>query len=103
MLKFWLQISNDEQLKRFKARQTDPLKKWKLTDEDWRNREKRPEYEEAVVEMLERTDTSFAPWILVEANDKRYARVKVIETVIEYLERALEFHGFEIPPETPGS
>ena len=53
--------------------------------------------------MLERTDTSFAPWILVEANDKRYARVKVIETVIEYLERALEFHGFEIPPETSGS
>jgi polyphosphate kinase 2 (PPK2 family) len=103
MLKFWLQISDDEQLKRFKDRQKDPLKKWKLTDEDWRNREKRPQYEDAVIEMLERTDTSFAPWILVEANDKRFARVKVIETVNEYLERALESHGFEIPPETPGS
>ncbi len=103
ILKFWLQISDDEQLKRFKARQKDPLKKWKLTDEDWRNREKRPAYEEAVVEMLERTDTSFAPWILVEANDKRYARVKVIETVNAYLERALEAQGFEVPPETPGS
>lgn len=103
MLKFWMHVTDDEQLKRFKARQTDPLKNWKLTDEDWRNREKRPQYEEAVVEMLERTDTSFAPWILVEANDKRYGRVKVIETVNANIERALEKVGIEIPPETPGS
>ncbi len=102
ILKFWIHISDEEQLARFKARQTDPLKKWKLTDEDWRNREKRPQYEEAVIEMLERTDTSFAPWILVEGNDKRYARVKVIETVIEHIEKALERAGIEIPPETPG-
>lgn len=103
ILKFWMHISDEEQLARFKARQTDPLKQWKLTDEDWRNREKRPEYEEAVVEMLERTDTSFAPWILVEANDKRYARVKVIETVIQQIEMALAKAGIEIPPETPGT
>ena len=102
ILKFYLHISPEEQLARFKARQTDPLKKWKLTDEDWRNREKRPQYEGAVIEMLERTDTSFAPWILVEGNDKRYARVKVIETVIEHIEKALERAGIEIPPETPG-
>jgi len=103
MLKFWMQVSDEEQLARFKARQNEPLKKWKLTDEDWRNREKRPAYEEAVVEMLERTDTSYAPWILVEANDKRYARIKVIETVNEYIERGLARVGIEIPPETPGS
>lgn len=103
ILKFWLHISDEEQLARFKARQTDPLKKWKLTDEDWRNREKRPEYEDAVIEMLERTDTSFAPWIMVEGNDKRYARVKVIETVITHIELALERAGIDIPPETPGS
>ena len=103
ILKFWIHISDEEQLARFKARQVDPLKKWKLTDEDWRNREKRPEYEKAVIEMLERTDTIFAPWIMVEGDDKRYARVKVIETVIEYIEGALERAGIEIPPETPGS
>lgn len=103
LLKFWLHVSEDEQLKRFKDRQTDPLKKWKLTDEDWRNREKRPEYEAAVIEMLERTDTSCAPWIIIEGNDKRYARVKVIETVCAEIERALESVGIEVPPETPGS
>lgn len=103
ILKFWLHISDKEQLRRFKARQVDPLKQWKLTDEDWRNREKRPQYEEAVVEMLERTDTSFAPWILVEAESKRYARVKVIETITSHIEAALDKHGIEVPPETPGT
>ncbi|MFZ1853846.1 MAG: hypothetical protein WAU06_02895, partial [Candidatus Nanopelagicales bacterium] len=90
ILKFWMHVSDEEQLRRFKARQTDPLKFWKLTDEDWRNREQRKAYEEAVVEMLERTDTSFAPWVLVEGDSKRYARVKVIETVVAEIERALE-------------
>ena len=103
MLKFWMHVSDEEQLRRFKARQTDPLKFWKLTDEDWRNREQRVAYEEAVVEMLERTDTSFAPWILVEGDNKRYARVKVIETVVAEIERALERVGIQLPPETPGS
>lgn len=101
--KFWLHVDADEQLRRFKERQTDPLKKWKLTDEDWRNREKRPEYEDALIEMLERTDTSFAPWVLVEGNDKRYARVKVLETVISQIEEGLARAGIEVPPETPGS
>lgn len=99
LLKFWMHISDDEQLKRFKDRKNNPLKNWKLTDEDWRNREKRAEYEEAVVEMLERTDTGFAPWIVVEANDKRYARIKVIETVIAGIETALQNVGIELPPE----
>jgi AMP-polyphosphate phosphotransferase len=103
MLKFWMHVTDEEQLRRFKDRQNNPLKRWKLTDEDWRNREKRAAYEDAVVEMLERTDTSYSPWILVEANDKRYARVKVIETINEYIERALAANGIEIPPETPGS
>ncbi|MBP7972520.1 MAG: polyphosphate kinase 2 family protein [Candidatus Nanopelagicales bacterium] len=103
ILKFWMHVSDEEQLRRFKARQTDPLKFWKLTDEDWRNREQRKAYEEAVVEMLERTDTSFAPWVLVEGDSKRYARVKVIETVVAEIERALERVGIELPPETPGS
>ena len=101
LIKFWLEISPDEQLKRFEARKIDPLKNWKLTDEDWRNREKRPEYEVAVTEMLERTDSSFAPWTLVEANDKRYARVKVIEHVVSEIERALAAAGIELPPESP--
>ncbi len=102
ILKFWMHISDDEQLRRFKSRQNDPLKHWKLTDEDWRNREKRPAYETAVTEMLERTDTSFAPWIVVEANDKGYARVKVLESVNAGIEAALAQVGIELPPETPG-
>ncbi len=101
LMKFWMQISDEEQLRRFKSRQNEPLKKWKLTDEDWRNREKRPAYEDAVIEMYEKTDTSFAPWILVEANNKRYARVKVIEAVIDRFEKALEAMGIEVPPATP--
>lgn len=101
LLKFWIHTSHDEQLARFEARKQDPLKRWKLTDEDWRNREKRPQYEAAVLDMLEQTNTSFAPWILVEGNDKRFARVKVIETVNDYIERALIDNGIELPPEMP--
>jgi polyphosphate kinase 2 (PPK2 family) len=102
--KFWLHISAEEQLRRFERRQNDPLKAWKITDEDWRNREKRPQYVEAVEEMLSRTDTLEAPWILVEAESKRFARVKVMESVIEQIERGCSARGFELPqplePET---
>jgi polyphosphate kinase 2 (PPK2 family) len=86
LVKLWLHVSDAEQLKRFKAREKDPLKRWKLTDEDWRNREKRPQYEAAIEEMVKRTSTEYAPWHLIEAENKRYARVKVIETVCEAIE-----------------
>lgn len=90
MIKFWLHISSDEQLKRFEARAADPLKSWKLTAEDWHNRDRRADYEEAVEDMLRWTDLPHAPWHLVEADSKRYARVKVAETVVGELERALD-------------
>lgn len=90
VLKFWMQIDKDEQEKRFKERQTIPEKNWKITDEDWRNREKWDSYEKAVDEMLIRTSTEHAPWIIVEGNDKKYARIKVIETVVDALEKALK-------------
>ena len=98
LVKLWLQISDEEQLKRFKRRQKDPLKAWKLTDEDWRNREKRSQYEEAVEDMLARTDQPYAPWSLIEGNSKRYARVKVVETVIERIEAGMRQWGMEPPP-----
>ena len=86
VLKFWLHIDKDEQEKRFKERQEDPLKQWKITEEDWRNREKWDQYESAVNEMLVRTSTTYAPWVVVEGNCKYYARVKVLKTVVEALE-----------------
>ena len=82
MVKFWMHVSDEEQLERFEERQDDPLKKWKITEDDWRNRGKRPLYAEAVEDMLERTDHAAAPWQLVEGDSKRFARVKVIETVM---------------------
>ena len=88
--KFWVHITQDEQLERFRAREVTPHKRWKLTEEDWRNREKWDEYERAVNDMVQYTSTSLAPWTLVEGNDKRFARVKIIETVCERLEEALE-------------
>jgi len=90
LCKFWLHITEDEQLDRFKAREAIPYKAWKLTDEDWRNREKWPQYEQAVDELVRRTSTDIAPWTLIEANQKEFARVKVIETVCERVEQALE-------------
>ncbi|XCP87039.1 polyphosphate:AMP phosphotransferase [Roseburia hominis] len=90
VMKFWMQIDKDEQAARFKARQEDPEKQWKITDEDWRNREKWDQYEEAVNEMLIRTSTPQAPWIVVEGNDKYYARVKVLETVVNAIEERLK-------------
>jgi polyphosphate:AMP phosphotransferase len=86
LIKFWLEIDKDEQLKRFTARQEDPLKQWKITEEDWRNREKWNKYEEAVDEMLARTSTPVAPWTIIESDDKAYARLKSLKTVIEYSE-----------------
>lgn len=89
VLKFWMQIDKDEQARRFQERQENPMKQWKITDEDWRNREKWDEYEKAVDEMLIRTSTNYAPWIVVEGNDKYYARIKVLKTVIEAWKQAL--------------
>ena len=89
IVKFWLQVDADEQLRRFQERQNSPYKQWKITDEDWRNREKRPKYEPAVVEMLRRTSTPHAPWTILEANCKYYARIKALRTVAEALEKAV--------------
>ncbi|WP_414545964.1 polyphosphate:AMP phosphotransferase [Nostoc sp. CCY0012] len=90
LVKFWLQISPEEQLNRFTARQNDPFKQYKLTDEDWRNREQWPVYEVAVNQAIQRTSTPTAPWTIVAANDKYYARVKVIETVVEAIQAELQ-------------
>jgi polyphosphate kinase 2 (PPK2 family) len=98
LIKFWLHISDEEQLKRFEKRRNDPLKAWKLTADDWENRGKRPAYLEAVEEMLEQTDHEPAPWQLVEAESKKYARVKVVETVIERIERGMRERGIDPPP-----
>ena len=87
LVKFWLEISKDEQLRRFNQRQDDPLKQWKITDEDWRNRKKWDQYEEAVDEMLARTSMPDAPWTVIESDDKWFARLKTLKTVIAYSER----------------
>jgi polyphosphate kinase 2 (PPK2 family) len=105
LLKFWMHISDDEQLRRFKRREREPLKTWKLTAEDWRNREKRAPYEQAIEDMLERTDHPLAPWHLIPAESKRYARVAVVETAIAEIERGMRDRGFEPPeprPRPPG-
>jgi AMP-polyphosphate phosphotransferase len=99
LIKLWMHVSEEEQLKRFKRREKEPLKSWKLTEEDWRNRDKRADYEQAVEDMLARTDrTPHARWHLIEGDSKRYARVKVIETVIAEIEAGMRRHGME-PPE----
>ncbi|MDZ3835914.1 MAG: polyphosphate kinase [Rhodospirillales bacterium] len=90
LCKFWIHVSNDEQLRRFEERRDTPYKRWKLTDEDWRNRERWDDYELAVNDMVERTSTSRAPWTLVEGNDKRFARLKVLTTINERLSAGLE-------------
>lgn len=89
ILKFWVQIDKDTQLARFTERQNTPGKQWKITDEDWRNREKWEEYEGAVDEMIEKTSTLWAPWHILESVDKKYARIKALKIVIRELERAL--------------
>jgi len=89
LLKYWIHITEDEQLARFKAREETPHKRWKLTDEDWRNREKWHDYSQAVNDMVQHTSTQASPWILVEGNDKRFARIKVIRTLCDALEAAV--------------
>ncbi len=97
IIKFWLHISDEEQLRRFERRSRKPLKSWKLTDEDWRNREKRPEYEQAVEDMLERTDHPLGRWHVVAGDSKRWARVNVLETVIAEIEAGAKERSFEFP------
>jgi AMP-polyphosphate phosphotransferase len=101
LLKFWMHISDEEQLRRFKRREHEPLKTWKLTTEDWRNREKRTAYGQAIEDMLERTDHPLARWHLIEGDSKRYARVKVVETAISEIERGMRDRGFEPPEPRP--
>ena len=90
LLKYWVHISKDEQLERFKAREQTPHKRWKLTDEDWRNREKWDDYNLAVNDIVEHTSTHTSPWVLVEGNDKRFSRIKVISTFCDRLEAMLD-------------
>jgi polyphosphate:AMP phosphotransferase len=89
LVKFWLHITQEEQLRRFKERETVPWKRWKLTDEDWRNRDRWEQYALAVNDMIARTSTRIAPWTLIEANDKRYGRVRILRTLCEALEQGL--------------
>ena len=95
--KFWIHISLGEQLRRFQERERTAYKQWKLTDEDWRNREKWDPYEEAVNDMLLRTSTATAPWTIVEGNDKWFARVKALRTLVEVLSKELNYQPIEPP------
>lgn len=94
VVKLWMEISPEEQLRRFEARQEDPVKRWKITDEDWRNREKWSIYEEHVDRMISATSTPWAPWTVVESEDKKYGRLKVLRTVAEALENGLKKNRF---------
>ncbi len=95
--KFWLHIDKDEQLKRFEERALDPYKFWKLTDEDWRNRERFDEYFVAADEMIKKTHSKRAPWILIEGNNKLHARIKVLEETLKHIEAELKLRGLELP------
>jgi AMP-polyphosphate phosphotransferase len=97
LIKLWMHISDSEQLKRFRARERNPLKAWKLTDDDWRNRERRGEYEQAVEDMIARTDQPYAPWDLIAGESKKFARVQVVETVIRRIEDGMRERGFAVP------
>lgn len=90
IIKFWMHISKEEQLERFNERVQDPFKSWKITEEDWRNREKWDEYKEAAEEMFEKTNTHYAPWHLIEGNYKWYARVKVLKIITETIRASLD-------------
>lgn len=90
VIKFWVQIDNQTQLERFTERQNTPEKQWKITDEDWRNREKWNLYEDAITEMLEKTNTEFAPWFVLESVNKKYARIKAMKILINEIEKRLE-------------
>jgi polyphosphate kinase 2 (PPK2 family) len=100
LFKFWLHIDKEEQLHRFESRSDDKLRSWKLTDEDWRNREKWDLYEEAVNDMLLKTSTLSATWTVVEGNSKLYARIKILQTLAEKLSQELNFDPYQ---EAPGS
>ena len=89
IIKFWVQIDKDTQLERFNERQNTPEKQWKITDDDWRNRDKWDAYETAVNEMIQKTSTSYAPWHILESVDKKYARIKALKIVVEELEKVL--------------
>ncbi|MCR3858803.1 polyphosphate kinase, partial [Pseudomonas aeruginosa] len=88
VVKFWLAIDKQTQMERFKEREKTPYKRYKITEEDWRNRDKWDQYVDAVGDMVDRTSTEIAPWTLVEANDKRFARVKVLRTINDAIEAA---------------
>ncbi len=96
LLKFWLHIDPDEQLRRFQSRSGDKLRSWKLTEEDWRNREKWDLYEEAVNEMLLKTSTITAPWTVVEGNSKPFSRIKILSTLVEKLSAELNYDPYQI-------
>jgi len=98
LVKFWMHVSPEEQLRRFEKRRDDPYKTWKLTDEDWRNRERRGDYSDAVEDMLTRTSTPTAPWHVVAGDDKRWARVDVVRTVARAMEQALVDRGIDPDP-----
>jgi polyphosphate kinase 2 (PPK2 family) len=97
LVKFWLQISPKEQLRRFQSRERDPLRQWKITPEDWRNRDKADAYLDAAEEMFERTDHHLAPWDVISGEQKRYARVRVLETVIARVQQGMARWGMPIP------
>jgi AMP-polyphosphate phosphotransferase len=97
VIKLWMHLSHEEQLRRFERRRDDPLKSWKLTDEDWRNREKRAQYDEAVSDMLRLTDGPLAHWDVISSENKRNGRVEVIETVIRRMEEGMARWGIEVP------
>jgi polyphosphate kinase 2 (PPK2 family) len=101
IVKFWLHISKKEQKCRFRKLEKDPLTSWHVQPEDWEHYRRYNEYRLAVEEMLERTDTEWGPWTIVEATDRRWARVKIFQTIIRHLEEALKERGFELPEEEP--
>jgi len=98
VIKLWMHMSHEEQLRRFVRRRDDPLKSWKLTDEDWRNRERRDAYDQAVSDMLRLTNGPLAPWDVISSENKRNGRVEVIETVIRRMEQGMERWGIPVPP-----
>ena len=99
LVKLWMHVSHEEQLRRFERRQADPLRRWKLGPEDWRNRDKRQAYEAALRDMLALTDHELGPWDVIAAEDKRYARVSVLETVNRRIEEGMRRQGVEPPAE----
>lgn len=98
LFKFWIHISEEEQLRRFEARKATPHKSWKLTDEDWRNRERWDDYESAVSDMLRKTSTLTAPWTIVEGDCKWHARIKVLQTLVDGLSSALKYDPIDDRP-----